>query len=137
MLQTMNQAFPYDWHKPLYVVWPMAAIMLAAILIIPESPWFYARRGNKEAACKSLTKLYGTIPGYNVEEEYKIIEHTLAHERRALSVGDGEESWLDLWRKGNLKRTIIVSTLEAGILLGGLSMVGNFSTCRSLKCGPC
>ena len=130
MLETMNKRYPYDWHKPLYVVWPMAAIMLVAILIIPESPWFYARRGKKEAACKSLIRLYGDIPGYNVEEEYNVILRTLAYEKRALNLGEGQESWLDLFRGGNLKRTIVVSTLEAGILLGGLSMVGNFSTCE-------
>ena len=137
MLETMNKRFPYDWHKPLYVVWPLAAIMLAAVVVLPESPWFYARRGNKEAACKSLTRLYGNIPGYNVEEEYNVILRTLAYERRALNLGEGQESWLDLVRHGNLKRTVIVSTLEAGILLAGLAMVGNFSTCEfagSVQC---
>jgi SP family general alpha glucoside:H+ symporter-like MFS transporter len=128
MLETLNKRFPFNWRVPLYVIWPMALVILAAIITIPESPWFYARRGNKEAACRSLTKLYGNIPGYNVEEEYGIIERTLAHERHVLEIGEGTESWLDLFRKGNLKRTLIVSALEAGILLGGLSMVGNFST---------
>ena len=133
MLETMNARYPLDWHKPLYVVWPLAAIMLVAVFILPESPWFYARRGNKEAACKSLTRLYGTVPGYNVEEEYNVILRTLAYEKRALNLGESQESWLDLVRHGNFKRTVIVSALEAGILLGGLSMVGNFSTGEWVK----
>ncbi|ORX38163.1 general substrate transporter [Kockovaella imperatae] len=128
MLEIMNRKYPYDWLKPLYVVWPLAGIIFVAIILLPESPWFYARRGNKEKAIKSLNRLYKGVPGYDVEEEYAVILRTLSHEQQMLDLQGGGESWLDLFRRGNLKRTVIVMAFEAGILLGGLSMVGNFKT---------
>ena len=84
MIQVVNKRFPLFWELPVYVLWGPIGIVLFLVMLLPESPWYLARRGNKEAAFKSLKKLYGNVPGFDSEEEYGIIERTLAHERRVL-----------------------------------------------------
>ena len=118
-----------DWLKPFYVVWGLAALMLFSILVLPESPWYHARRGNQAAAYKSLKRLYGTVPGYDIEEEYSIILRTLEHEKVILESCHGSK-YRDLFMGDNLKRTVVVIVFEAGNLLAGMSMVGNFSSCE-------
>ena len=81
MLQVANQKFPTFYRLPLYVCWGLSALMLVGILLVPESPWFYARHGRKADAMKSLGRLYGGIEGFSAEEEYGIIEMTLVLER--------------------------------------------------------
>ena len=82
MIQIVNKKFPYYWQLPVYVLWGPISVVLIIIAVLPESPWYHARRGNREAAIKSLKRLYGGVIGYNCDEEYVIIERTLAHEKR-------------------------------------------------------
>jgi SP family general alpha glucoside:H+ symporter-like MFS transporter len=65
---------------------------------IPESPWFHARKGNKQGAMTSLRKLYGNVEGYDFEEEYSIIERTIIHERDILV---HKPTYLDCFRGVN------------------------------------
>ena len=129
MLEVMNQKYPLNWLKPFYVVWGMAAVMLFSILILPESPWHHARRGNRESAIKSLRRLYGTVPNYDVEAEYNIILRTVVHEKVVLQASKAA-SYRYLFTGENLKRTVIVMVFEAGNLLAGMAMVSNFGTCK-------
>ena len=48
---------------------------------------------------KSLRQLYGNVPGFDFEEEYGIIEHTITHE--SLMLGD-KPSYKDVFRGLNL-----------------------------------
>ena len=129
MLQQMNSIYPYDYKKPLYVVWGLSFIMLVCIIFIPESPWFLARHDRKEDCIKVLKRLYGTVEGYDADEEYGIIQRTLAHERFMLSQ-QSSASWKDLFTGRNLERTVIVTFFEIGCLLIGLSMFATFGTCE-------
>lgn len=80
MMQQLNQKHPNDYLIAMRVLWAPIGAMILFWVIVPESPWFHARRGNKEAAMKSLRRLYGNIPAYDFEEEYGIITHTIEHE---------------------------------------------------------
>ena len=129
MLQVANKRYPTNWLIPIYVIWGMSAIMAACIIILPESPWYFARRGDKEKCMHSLKRLYGNIKGYDFDEEYNIILRTLVHERAVLEVNNAA-SWRDLFTGLNLRRSAIVAIYEVGSLLVGLAMVSTYSTCE-------
>ena len=43
---------------------------------------YHARRGNAEKAKRSLRRLYGNVPSYDVEREYTQMASTIEVERR-------------------------------------------------------
>ena len=134
MLQVANKKYPTFYKLPIYVCWGLSGLMLAAILIVPESPWFYARHDNKEGAMKSMKRLYGNIPGFDPEEEYGIILRTLEHERFEL-VQAGATKYKDIFIGQNRLRTTIVTVLFTAQLLGGLAMISTYSTCTcAVRC---
>jgi hypothetical protein len=51
------------------------------ILIIPESPWWCCSTGRHEQGKKVLSRINGGIPGYDVEEEYAILQRTVLLEQ--------------------------------------------------------
>lgn len=84
MMQQLNKKRPNDYLFAMRILFAPVGIMIVFWAFIPESPWFYARRGNKAAAIKSLQRLFGNVEGYDIEEEYGIIERTIAHENANL-----------------------------------------------------
>ena len=97
MLQVLNQKHPYNYLLPLRVVWGPIATMGIVFVVLPESPWNLARRGKRDEAIKSMRRLFGNIKGYNFDEEYAIIERTLAHEKEVL-LQSKELAWAEVFR---------------------------------------
>lgn len=84
MMQQLNKKHPDDYTLPLRILWAPIGLMILCWIFIPESPWYYTRRGNKDQAMKSLKQLYSNVEGYDYEEEYNIIARTIQHEKDAL-----------------------------------------------------
>jgi MFS transporter, SP family, general alpha glucoside:H+ symporter len=84
MMQQLNQRHPDNYLLAMRILWAPIGLMILCWVLIPESPWFHARRGNKDKAIKTMKQLYGGIKGYNFEEEYGIIARTIEHERDQL-----------------------------------------------------
>lgn len=84
MMQQLNQKHPDNYLLAMRVIWAPVGLMIIFWMFIPESPWYHARRGNKEKALKCMRQLYGGVKGYDIEEEYGIIARTIAHERAVL-----------------------------------------------------
>ncbi|GFZ44385.1 hypothetical protein JCM24511_02107 [Saitozyma sp. JCM 24511] len=127
MLQVANEKYPNLYLLPIYVLWGLSAIMLGSILVLPESPWYYARHNNKEACMRSMRRLYGDVKEYDYEEEYNIILRTLEHERKEIELQKAAH-WGDIVSSYNLKRTLIITIYFVGELLGGLALVSTYST---------
>jgi len=106
MMQQLNQKHPDDYLLAMRVLWAPIGAMILFWAFIPESPWFHARRGNKEAAMKSLRQLYGNVSGYDFEEEYNIIARTIEHENVMLN---NKPSYLDVFRGVNLVRNAFLN----------------------------
>ena len=73
MLQVCATRYPDNYKLPIWVLWGLAGLMLVCIVVVPETPWFYARRGDKTNGMKVLHRLYSNIKGYNFEEEWGIM----------------------------------------------------------------
>jgi hypothetical protein len=84
MMQQLNKKHPDNYLLAMRIIWAPVALMIVCWVFIPESPWFYARHGNKEKGIKALKQLYGGVEGFDFEEEYGIIVRTIAHEREVL-----------------------------------------------------
>jgi MFS transporter, SP family, general alpha glucoside:H+ symporter len=84
MMQQLNKKHPDNYLLAMRILWAPIGLMILFWVIVPESPWFHARHGNKDKALKSMRQLYGGIEGYDYEEEYGIIERTITHERDVL-----------------------------------------------------
>ncbi|CAK9784067.1 MFS general substrate transporter [Cutaneotrichosporon oleaginosum] len=101
--------------------------MVFCFLVVPESPWFHARRGNKDKAMKSLQRLYGNIPDYDFDEEYGIIVKTIEHERETIRRNKAS-AWTDLFKGTNGKRTFAAIVIAASLQLGGYPILYTYST---------
>lgn len=98
MMQQLNQKHPDDYLIAMRVLWAPIGAMIFFWVIVPESPWYHARRGNRDAAMRSLRRLYGNIADYDFEEEYGIITHTIEHENAMLG---NRASYRDLFKGVN------------------------------------
>ena len=99
MMYQINKNFPTDYLLALRVIWVPVALIGVCFGVIPESPWYYAKRGNKEGAMKALRRLYSNVEGYDYEEEYAIIENTIGHE---MGLVNNAPSFRQVFRGNNL-----------------------------------
>jgi sugar porter (SP) family MFS transporter len=125
MMQQLNQKHPDDYLLAMRILWAPIGLMIIFWAFIPESPWFHARRGDKEKAMKSLKQLFGNVEGYDFEEELGIIERTIEHERTML---DHAPRYRDVFKGLNLRRTLTVMILAVCQQFAGLTIISTYST---------
>ncbi|KAK6371393.1 hypothetical protein LTS17_009124 [Exophiala oligosperma] len=125
MMQQLNQKHPDNYLLAMRILWAPIGLMIVCWTLVPESPWFHARHGNKDKALKAMRQLYGGIPGYDFEEEYGIIERTIAHEKEVLME---VPSVIHVFKGLNLKRTLTVMVLGISQQLAGLAIISTYST---------
>lgn len=99
MMQQLNQKHPDDYLLAMRVLFAPIGLMIVFWAVIPESPWWLVRKGRREQAMKSLKRLYGNIEEYDFEEEYGIIERTIAHEHAMLN---NQPRFIDVFKGLNL-----------------------------------
>lgn len=85
MMQQLNEKHPDNYLLAMRIIWAPVGLMIVFWMFIPESPWFHARRGERDKALKAMRQLYGNVEGYDFEEEYGIIARTIEHERTVLN----------------------------------------------------
>lgn len=127
MMNFLTLREPMNWHLPVYATWGPVGFMLVCFLVVPESPWFHARRGNKDKAVKCLERLYGNIPDYDIEEEYGIIARTIRQERESLKRNKAT-AWTDLFKGTNGKRTLASLVISSSLQFGGFPILYTYST---------
>jgi len=91
---------PYYWQLPVYVEIGLIGLMGICFLAVPETPWFYGRRNNKEACFKTMRRLFGGVVDYDYEEEWGIIVRSIEHER-ALLAQSSAASWTSIFTGTN------------------------------------
>ncbi|RQM08300.1 hypothetical protein DH86_00001503 [Scytalidium sp. 3C] len=107
------------------ILWAPIGLMIIFWIFVPESPWFHARRGNREKALKAMKQLYGGVKGYDFEEEYGIMARTIEHEREMLQ---DRPKYIHIFKGLNLKRTLTVMILAVSQQLAGLAIISTYST---------
>ena len=102
--------------------------------LIPIVLAYYAIRDQDEKGKKMLRRVYGNVPGYDVEKEYAIIKNTLIEEKHKDKEDKvrGFRNIIDLYlmcfRHGNLKRTIGAAAPICAQQLTGLSFLSTYAS---------
>lgn len=127
MMTMVNRNHPDFWLLPIYIEYGLIAVMLGCYVCLPETPWYYGRRENREGCFKSMKRLYGNVDGYDYEEEYGIILRTIAHEKEMLAEAK-TQSWTQVFRGLNGKRMFILLVMCTGQQVGGNALISVYST---------
>jgi MFS family permease len=137
---------PDVWRPLMATEFIFSGLFIIMLPFIPESHVHHARKGNVEAAKRSLQKLYGTAPNYDMvsnnaweplqkahqdqDYEYEVIKRGIEAEE-AFSANLGHSSYLEIFQGINLKRTlagmvgILCQPFTGGPIIWGYSTVGD------------
>lgn len=136
-LQRLNKLHPYDFRLAIYTQWGMIGGLAIVYCFLPESPWWLVSHGQTDKARKTLLRLKGTVPAYDVDTELAVMENTIAEQRHRA----GESGKIPLKRifMGlNGKRLIIALWPKLCQQFVGLSVFNNYATyfCEYLMIDP-
>lgn len=82
-----NRDDSWGYRGPFAVQFFFVVFLATGLVFAPESPWYLARKGDREGAKNSLRKLYGS--GVDVESKLQLLERTIAEEESAAAESGG------------------------------------------------
>ncbi|KAI6379171.1 hypothetical protein MCOR25_002047 [Pyricularia grisea] len=115
---------PTRWaYRAIFVAqYGFAAFATVGVFFMPESPWWLVSRGRDDHALENLSKL-----GHRGEEGQKrlaMMQQTL----REIAKETAGTSYLDCFRKSNLRRTVISIAPLCIQALSGITFAASYST---------
>ncbi|KAJ5248802.1 hypothetical protein N7468_000253 [Penicillium chermesinum] len=117
----------------LQLLW--ATILATGLLFLPESPRYFVRKGDKEKARQSLSRLRGQpIDSEYISIELTEIDANLQYEMQAIPQGGYFSSWANCFRgsifspNSNLRRTVLGTSLQMMQQWTGVNFVFYFGT---------
>ena len=110
--------------------------MAIIYLVIPESPFWCAARGQHDRGRAIVNRLNGGIPGYDVDFHYGLLRQTVELEqKRSKEMTGGEESFWqtikntkEIFIGVNGRRTLIAFMPAAVQQLTGLAVLSSYSS---------
>ncbi|KAK7056352.1 Plasma membrane low glucose sensor [Paramarasmius palmivorus] len=116
-----------SWRIPIGIQFIWAAVMVVGMILLPESPRWYIKRGKYEEAAKSLSRLTG-LPADDPQTKLEIedVRTSLEAER---SMGDS--SYLDCFKPSHNKmalRTLTGIFIQAWQQLTGINFIFYYGT---------
>ncbi|CAK1367616.1 uncharacterized protein RHO25_013134 [Cercospora beticola] len=118
---------PNEWRPLVATEFIFTGILILMIWWVPESHIYYARKGNMELAKRSMLQLYGNAPGYDVEHEYRVIEHGIEAEKE-FSNASKHASFLEIFQGTNWRRTLAGAVGICSQWSAGAPIVFSYST---------
>jgi hypothetical protein len=67
-------------------------------------------KGKRDKALRSLRRMNGGVPGYDVERELEVLIYNV-NGQRALEAEQASTSFLEIFRKPNLRRTLVSTSI--------------------------
>ncbi|KAJ4365383.1 hypothetical protein N0V95_000530 [Ascochyta clinopodiicola] len=115
----------WAYRIPYALQWMWFPILITAVYLAPESPWWYVRKGRYDDAKRSLLRLTSPKPGstFDADETVDMMRHTNELEKE-MTAGT---TYLDCFKGVNLRRTEIVCMLFLSQNLAG-NTFSNYST---------
>ncbi|KAH7125837.1 general substrate transporter [Dactylonectria macrodidyma] len=96
---------PTKWKPLIATEFIFTGILIILIWFVPESHLYHARKGEHEKAKRSMVKLYGTAPDYDVEYEYRVIQHGIEVEQE-FNEASSDASFFEIFKGLNWRRTL-------------------------------
>ncbi|WVW79024.1 hypothetical protein I302_100987 [Kwoniella bestiolae CBS 10118] len=115
------------WRPLIASEFVITGLFVLMIPFVPESHIYHIRKDNEEQAKKSMLKLYGTAPNYDVDHEYMVIKQAIEAER-AITQSGGKSSFFEIFKGSNLRRTIAGVIGACSQPLAGAPLLFSYST---------
>ena len=116
---TENRADTGSYRIPIGIQFAWALILGGGLMFLPDSPRYFVKRGNVEAARSALARLRGQpIESEYVQAEVAEIIANEEYERQLIPVTSWFGSWANCFKgglrdqKSNLRRTILGTSLQ-------------------------
>ncbi|KAL2676510.1 hypothetical protein Neosp_010270 [[Neocosmospora] mangrovei] len=127
---------PMNYKTPILTQWVFLGLMLPIFIWLPETPQYYAERGQDDNGKKTLKRVNGKVAGYDVDTEYAIIKNSILEQRKRKNeleeTGLGwkalVKSYVDCFRGVNAKRTLGATAPACAQQLTGLSFLKTYSS---------
>jgi len=123
VLQTSNHAL--DYKRILLSQWIFTGLFIISWFFMPETAWFFCRKGNEENTKRQLKRLYGK--SFDADREYSVMALSLQEERR--QYGEARSSnFVEIFKGTNLRRFLISAAIPLFAQLSGNSMVNGYTS---------
>ncbi|KAL4876472.1 MFS general substrate transporter [Aspergillus karnatakaensis] len=138
VLMIVHERNPNDYKTPILTQWAFLGLMLPIFVFLPETPAYYANKNQDTQGEKTLARINGKIPGYNVLAEYSIIRNTILLEKQAREeFGDDRRdtdiagilrSYIECFHRRNVRRTLGACLPGCAQQLAGLSFLNTYAS---------
>ncbi|KAI8657187.1 MFS domain-containing protein [Fusarium keratoplasticum] len=127
---------PMNYKMSILTQWVFLGLMLPIFIWLPETPQYYAERGQDDNGKKTLARVNGKVAGYDVDTEYAIIKNSILEQRKRKNeleeTGLGwkavAKSYVDCFKGVNAKRTLGATAPACAQQLTGLSFLKTYSS---------
>ncbi|KAH7349636.1 general substrate transporter [Plectosphaerella cucumerina] len=107
-LKVLEDTNPMAFRNIFYSELVFLGLWIVPLVLLPETPTWYARKGQHEKARKALSRLVGKVEGYDLDHEYRVLLQEI-DESAATTQKSSEHSWRALLTRVNIKRTLIAT----------------------------
>ncbi|OOQ82039.1 putative glucose transporter rco-3 [Penicillium brasilianum] len=132
---TENRTDSGSYRIPIALQMLWALILATGLFFLPESPRFFIRKGNKEAAREALSRIRGQAPDSEyIELELNEIEANYQYEMTVIPDSGYFDSWINCFRgnifhpNSNVRRTVLGTSLQMMQQWTGVNFVFYFGT---------
>lgn len=132
---TQDRADTGSYRIPIALQMLWAIILAAGLFFLPESPRFFVKRGNIDAAANALARLRGqSRDSAYVQQELAEIVANHEYELQVMPQGSYFSSWANCFKGGlsrsssNLRRTILGTSLQMMQQWTGINFIFYFGT---------
>ncbi|PGH05698.1 hypothetical protein AJ79_06714 [Helicocarpus griseus UAMH5409] len=132
---TQNRQDTGSYRIPIALQMLWALILGGGLMLLPESPRFFVRKGNHEKALQVLARLRGySADSEYIQEELAEIIANYEYEQQVIPQGSYFDSWISCFRGGlsnsssNLRRTILGTSLQMMQQWTGINFIFYFGT---------
>jgi sugar porter (SP) family MFS transporter len=124
-----------NYRIPIGLQFAWGLILGGGLFFLPDSPRYFVKKGNLDAACKSLVRLRGQPEDSDyIKIELAEIVANEEHERSVIPSTGWLSSWMNcfkgsVWQsKSNLRRTILGTSLQMMQQWTGVNFIFYYST---------
>lgn len=132
---TRNDANTGQYRIPIGIQFAWALILGGGLFFLPDSPRYYVKRGNIEAARSALCRLRGQpADSEYIQAEVSEIIANEEYERQMIPATGWAGSWMNCFKgglghqKSNLRRTILGTSMQMMQQWTGVNFIFYYST---------
>lgn len=112
----------WSWRMPFMIQWVWIPPLLLIVYFAPPSPWWLVRNGRLDEAQNALERL--TNPEHFTPENARNSVSMMVHTNELEKAESAGTTYIDCFRKTDLRRTEIVMMVFAMQLLSGENLIG-------------